>query len=162
MTVIAVTGAAGAVGRRVVRQLAAGGPIDGERLRILAVDRDDLPTRLAALEAVEPVRLDLLAAAPEQVARHLGGDAQGVDGVDVVVHLAEEDTDPQDRYLPRSRGAMSQGPHRFDRGQNFFATAREAAEDLEVKLRWTVSTVPGVGHSNSRMAPHAAKLMFGK
>ncbi len=81
---IAVTGAAGAVGRRVVRQLAAGGPIDGERLRILAVDRDDLPTRLAALEAVEPVRLDLLAAGPEQLGQRL-------DGADIVVHLAEVD-----------------------------------------------------------------------
>ncbi len=80
MTVIAVTGAAGAVGRRTVRQLSAGRSDDA--LRILAVDRDDLPTRLASLPSVEAVRIDLLAAAPERVAALL-------EGVDAVVHLAE-------------------------------------------------------------------------
>lgn len=79
---IAVTGAAGAVGRRTVRQLAAAVPSDGSEPSIVALDRAVLPSRLASLPSVRPVRLDLLTAPPGRIAEELAD-------VDAVLHLAE-------------------------------------------------------------------------
>jgi hypothetical protein len=51
------------------------------------------------------------------------------------------------------------GPHCFERGQTFFATARKYAEGIGARFAWELETVPGVGHSNRKMAPAAAKLL---
>ena len=56
--------------------------------------------------------------------------------------------------------AMLQGPHRFGRGQAFFAAAREAAARLAVPFGWRMAFVPGVGHSNGGMAPRAVEMLF--
>ena len=77
----------------------------------------------------------------------------------LVVLLGADDTDPRHPSLPRTSGAMQQGPHRYARGQAFFARAREAAARLDLPLDWTLASVPGVGHSNARMAPHAAAFV---
>ena len=81
-------------------------------------------------------------------------------GVPMLVLLGENDIDTSDKYLPKNKEAMAQGPHRFARGHHFFRAAESAGERLNVPLKWTQSVVPGVGHDNSRMAPAAARVMF--
>lgn len=80
--------------------------------------------------------------------------------VPMLVLLGEKDTDPDDKYLPKSREAMAQGATRLARGHAFFHSAEQAAQRLNVPLRWTKSIVPGVGHDNALMAPFAARVMF--
>jgi poly(3-hydroxybutyrate) depolymerase len=81
--------------------------------------------------------------------------------VPMLVLLGENDTDTNDKYLPKYKEAMAQGPHRFARGHHFYDSAETAAVRLRVPLKWTKAIVPSVGHDNSRMAPVAARVMFG-
>jgi pimeloyl-ACP methyl ester carboxylesterase len=80
---------------------------------------------------------------------------------ELVILLGEEDTDPKDPDLYHSPEADAQGMHRFARGKTFYAAARREAERSGTPLRWTLRTVPGVGHSNEKMAPAAADALFG-
>jgi poly(3-hydroxybutyrate) depolymerase len=80
--------------------------------------------------------------------------------VPLVVLLGEADTDPNDELLPREPEAMAQGEHRFARGHTFFRAAQAAAARLKTPFKWTLATVPGVGHDNALMAPAAAKALF--
>lgn len=77
----------------------------------------------------------------------------------VMILLGEEDTDENDRHLPKSEGAMAQGKHRFERGHTFFETAKAEAHARNIEFQWELHTVPGVGHSNPRMAPAAVKVL---
>jgi poly(3-hydroxybutyrate) depolymerase len=77
----------------------------------------------------------------------------------VVILLGDQDIDPNHSSLPRDPQAMAQGPHRFARGQRFFATAKATAEELELPFRWRLEVVPGVGHSNKGMSERAAALI---
>ncbi len=83
-------------------------------------------------------------------------------GREMVVLLGEADTDPKDPDLYHSPEADAQGMFRFARGQFFFAYAQKEAARLKTPLRWTLRTVPGVGHSNEEMAPAAADALLGK
>ncbi len=78
----------------------------------------------------------------------------------LIICLGEEDTDPNDSYLPRAPQAQAQGPHRLARGEKFFETASWEAERLGVDLKWRLVKVPGIGHDNAGMAPAAAKVLF--
>lgn len=77
-------------------------------------------------------------------------------GRPVTVLLGEADTSTTDDDLRRTPEAMQQGAYRLARGRAFFDRARRQADSLGVPFRWTLRTVPGVGHSNTRMAPAAA------
>ncbi len=55
--------------------------------------------------------------------------------------------------------ADAQGRSRFERGHRYFDSARRAAARLGVPFRWELRTVEGVGHSNGRMAPDAARAL---
>jgi poly(3-hydroxybutyrate) depolymerase len=80
--------------------------------------------------------------------------------VPMLVLLGENDTDPNDEYLPKSPEAMAQGPMRLARGHSFYRSAQAAADHLSVPLKWTKVIVPNVGHDNALMAPFAARAMF--
>jgi poly(3-hydroxybutyrate) depolymerase len=86
---------------------------------------------------------------------------RAVFGRPVVLHLGEDDTDPNHSSLPRQPWAIAQGSHRFARGWHFFDAARRAAVEAGAPFAWRVVTVPGVGHSNAGMADSAAALLFG-
>ena len=64
--------------------------------------------------------------------------------------------------LRRTPEAMTQGKHRFERGQTFFDMAKQEAEALGVSFNWHLDTVPGVGHSNAGMAKVAAEYLSEK
>ena len=77
----------------------------------------------------------------------------------LIVLLGDKDTDENDKYLRKTKEAMAQGKHRFERGKNFFESAKRETSRLNTPLNWTLRTVAGVGHSNSGMAKAAAKLL---
>jgi pimeloyl-ACP methyl ester carboxylesterase len=81
-------------------------------------------------------------------------------GRDVVVLLGDQDIDPEDSGLRNTPGAVAQGLHRFDRGHHYFERTRELAAVLQTVSPWQLDTVPGVGHSNARMAPQAALVLM--
>ena len=78
---------------------------------------------------------------------------------DVVVLLGDADTNPNDKALDKTEGALLQGPHRFARGKTFFANAKGIAETNHVSFGWRLQVVEGAGHSNGAMAVAAGKLV---
>jgi hypothetical protein len=78
---------------------------------------------------------------------------------DMAVLLGDEDTDPVGRNLRRTPEAQRQGPHRFARGQSFYAAAKAYAEARGWDFGWSLHVVEGVAHSNGGMAGAAGKLV---
>ena len=83
-------------------------------------------------------------------------------GQRLIVHLGEEDDDPNAGALRTTPEAMAQGAHRVERGHTFYRAAQKAADSLGVPFNWTLRTVPDVGHDNEKMAADAASLLFGE
>ncbi len=77
----------------------------------------------------------------------------------LVILLGSADTNPNHSALPRQPEAMAQGPHRVARGEKFFATARDAARQLNTPFNWQLRYAQGVEHSDSQMAAFAAPLI---
>ncbi len=79
---------------------------------------------------------------------------------DFVLLLGENDIDPDDPNLRKTEAAEEQGTTRFQRGENYFRTARQEAARLGVSLRWRLRTVPGAKHSDAEMTPFASQILF--
>lgn len=79
----------------------------------------------------------------------------------LVIFLAEGDT-IRDSYLNVSVEADRQGPNRFERGNNFFKTAENYATRKNIPFLWQLRTLPDAAHSNRRMAPAAADILYAK
>jgi pimeloyl-ACP methyl ester carboxylesterase len=77
----------------------------------------------------------------------------------LVILLGDKDTDPNHAALRRSREAMQQGAHRFERGHAFFRKGQSAARELETEFNWQLVPVAGVAHDNAKMAPAAAEII---
>ncbi len=80
----------------------------------------------------------------------------------VTILLGDQDTDPNHPQLRRTPQAMKQGKHRFERGHNFFNACKKMADSLGVPFKWDLKIVPGIAHSNAKMAPAAGKILFQK
>ncbi len=78
----------------------------------------------------------------------------------MLVMLGDQDIDPNHYQLNNTKGAKAQGPHRFARGQFFFAAAEAEAKRLGVRFGWKKIIVPGVDHDNTRMSAAAAAEIF--
>jgi poly(3-hydroxybutyrate) depolymerase len=78
-------------------------------------------------------------------------------GKPLLVLLGTADTDTQDPDLRTTPEANRQGPHRYARGQSFYAQGRDASAKLGAPFGWTLERVPGVGHKNGLMAQAAAQ-----
>jgi poly(3-hydroxybutyrate) depolymerase len=83
-------------------------------------------------------------------------------GRPLVIMLGDQDIDPNHHQLNNTDGAKAQGPHRFARGQFFFAAAEAEAKRLGLPFGWKKVIVPGVDHNNRRMAAAAAAFAFAK
>jgi len=77
----------------------------------------------------------------------------------LTVLLGDADTDPDHSSLRRTPEANDQGPHRFARGQAFYASARTLASDAAVPLAWRCALAPGLGHDNGVAAKFAVALI---
>ncbi len=80
----------------------------------------------------------------------------------LIVMLGDKDVDPDHKDLSKSAGAMKQGAHRHERGEEFFKAATAAAGALNVKFGWELIEVPGVAHSAEPMGKAAAQTLYGK
>lgn len=78
----------------------------------------------------------------------------------LVVMLGEADNDPAHHQLIHNKALDLQGMERLSRGRNFFTAAQTLASELNVRLSWTLKTVPGAGHDNIAMSRAAAELMY--
>lgn len=104
------------------------------------------------LGATYPYGLGGLALPETQIARYLG--------LNLLVLLGEADTNPAHPDLLRNADADLQGIHRLERGTHFFEAGKREAARRGVAFGWRIATVPGVPHSNRRMAPSAADHLF--
>ncbi len=77
-----------------------------------------------------------------------------------MVMAGDRDNNSTDFHLPRMPAAMRQGPERFARAHNYFATGKKMAETLGVPFNWTLQVVPGVGHDGRTMSAVTASLWF--
>lgn len=77
--------------------------------------------------------------------------------------LGEEDTDPskpRPEIWVSTPATDAQGPHRLARGTSFFEAGLKAGQALGVECKWTMKTVPGVGHAGGKMAAVAIRMLF--
>lgn len=79
---------------------------------------------------------------------------------DMVVLLGEADTLRYNNNLHISPAADAQGLNRLERGKTYFEWCRRDAESLGLDFNWELEFVPGVGHSNTKMAPAAVKVLY--
>ncbi|MGH9324769.1 MAG: alpha/beta hydrolase [Vicinamibacteria bacterium] len=80
-------------------------------------------------------------------------------GRDLVILLGDDDTDESDPNLRNTERARAQGRTRFERGQNFYETARATSGKMGAPLRWRQLLVRDAGHSNREMSAAAARLL---
>ena len=78
----------------------------------------------------------------------------------LIIMVGEADNDSNHPQLTHGKEIDRQGLERFSRGQNFFKASVDAASEMKVISRWTIKSVPGVGHDNAAMAQAAIKLMY--
>lgn len=75
----------------------------------------------------------------------------------VLITVGEKDNDPYHPLLRRSYEAMAQGDSRLTRAQSYFLTAQQKAKRYKVDFNWRFTTLPGVGHSGSKMSAYGAE-----
>jgi len=79
----------------------------------------------------------------------------------LTILLGEADT-LRTESLNTSAKADAQGRTRLERGDTFFEFCEADAESRGVPFRWERAYVPGVGHSDAKMAPEAARILYGE
>lgn len=92
-------------------------------------------------------------------------EAEGLEaalGKPLTVLLGTADIDRSDPDLRKTPEADAQGPHRYARGQTFYASGEAAAAARGVPFAWQLERVPGIAHSNAGMALAAAALIAGR
>lgn len=107
---------------------------------------------LPTLERAFPEGLGGLGFGPADLARWLA--------YPMTLFAGDRDIDTVDENLPKSPEALAQGPTRFARAQFFLDMGRREAARLGVECRWTLVTVPGVGHDGCVMGKAVAAWWF--
>ncbi len=78
----------------------------------------------------------------------------------MAIILGANDTGPRSKPLSNGLQARRQGPNCLSRGKRLFREAKREAKKREVNFGWSLTIVPGVGHDNRLIAPHAKKFLF--
>ena len=60
----------------------------------------------------------------------------------------------------RSKTVDIQGTHRLSRGTYFYNHSLQTAKELGFKYNWKLKVIPGIGHSQRKMAKAAAKHLY--
>ena len=80
---------------------------------------------------------------------------------DLTVMLGEADNDSERGGIHLHTPLIDQqGTNRLDRGRYFYRFAEERARAMRADFRWTLRTVPGVGHDYRGMTRAAAELLY--
>ncbi len=78
----------------------------------------------------------------------------------LTILAGDRDIDTADENLPRNPEALAQGPTRFARAHFMHEAGHREAARRGVPCRWTLVTVPGVGHDGCAMGKAAAAWWF--
>ena len=78
----------------------------------------------------------------------------------LAIFLGADDTGPRAKPLSNGPRARAQGPSCLSRGKRLFRQAKKEAKARGVNFGWSLSVVPGVGHDNRLIAPHARRFLF--
>ena len=78
----------------------------------------------------------------------------------LAIFLGADDTGPRAKPLSNGPRARAQGPNCLSRGKRLFRQAEKEASTRGVNFGWSLSVVPGVGHDNRLIAPHARRFLF--
>lgn len=98
---------------------------------------------------------------PYTIGNHVKSfDLRSAFSTNLTILLGSEDTDPNHKYLRKSKGAMLQGAHRLERGQNYYRSAKEVCKANGYNFNWNLKVVSGVAHSNSGMSKAAIKVIL--
>ena len=81
-------------------------------------------------------------------------------GKDLALFLGEEDIGPRTKPLSNGPKAREQGPNCLSRGKKLYRKAKVEAKKRGTFFGWDLVVVPGVGHDNRLIAPHAKKFLF--
>jgi hypothetical protein len=79
---------------------------------------------------------------------------------DFMLLLGEKDVNDDDKNLSRTSDALEQGYNRFERGNNFYDSAKNEASRLGMIFNWKLTTVPGAAHNDAQLAQTAARFLF--
>ena len=90
----------------------------------------------------------------------IGTDIDAFYKKNLIILLGEADT-LRTESLNQSKKADAQGLNRLERGENFFDFCQKDAADRGATFQWEKVYVPEVGHSDSKMGPKAAQLLYG-
>ena len=96
-----------------------------------------------------------------QSADQIGTDVAAYYQKNLIILLGDADT-LRTESLNQSKKADAQGLTRLERGKNFFEFCKADAASRDTPFHWEKKLVEGVGHSDSKMAPAAAKLLYGE
>lgn len=77
-----------------------------------------------------------------------------------VLILGEKDVTDGGSSLARSAGVLAQGDNCFERGMNFFASAKDEAFRLGMTFNWQLIIVPDAQHQDVQLAKTASQLLF--
>ena len=69
-----------------------------------------------------------------------------------ILLLGEKDVMEDDLNLARSPEALAQGSSSFERGNNFYVSAKNEASRLGMTFNWKLKTVPGAAHHDVQLA----------
>jgi len=77
-----------------------------------------------------------------------------------ILLLGEKDMTEDDLLLAKSPEALAQGNNRFERGINFFDSAKNEAARLGMIFNWELTTVPGAAHEDVQMSQTAVQFLL--
>ena len=90
-----------------------------------------------------------------------GADVKAYYGKKMIILLGDADT-LRTSSLRQTPETDAQGLTRLARGNAFFSFCQKDAEAKGNPFNWKKEYVKGVGHSNTKMAPSAARLLYGE
>ena len=78
----------------------------------------------------------------------------------LIVHLGENDNNPNDPSLRKTPEANAQGAHRLARGNHFFTESEQLCNSHSFYYNWEKIQEPNIGHNYILMSEKAAEILY--
>ena len=78
----------------------------------------------------------------------------------LIVHLGENDNNPNDPSLRKTPEANAQGAHRLARGNHFFSKSEQLCNSHSFYYNWEKIQEPNIGHNYILMSEKAAEILY--
>jgi hypothetical protein len=79
---------------------------------------------------------------------------------EVLFLLGDQDNDPKHSSLNKSKGALKQGAHRYERGYNYFRGLTNLGNHFQIPFRWRYKVINGVDHDTKEMSKAASSFLL--